>query len=344
MISSPLNYIFNLALSTGIFPARMKYSVVKPLLKKGDKSNISNYRPISLLTSFSRILEKIIYIRLYKHLITHNILVKEQYGFRENSSTQKAIFNLLKEIINALNNKRKAGGIFCYLHKAFDCVNHEILLAKLEFYGVTGNFLRLIRSCLEHRYQRVEIGIKSNHDKVYSEWERIKHGVPQGSVLGPLFFLVYINGLPKMANTTAIPVLGADDMSVIVTSTNNKDFYNNIMSSLEQLTNWFTMNLLSLNLYKTNFVLFKIKNSPNIDLSINYVNVNVISRTDIKFLGVTSDNFLNWKVHIDNLFSKLSTSTFTIRILKQTLSQDILLMTYFAYFHSNYELWNYILG
>jgi hypothetical protein len=233
-----------------------------------------------------------------------------------------------------LNNKRKVGGIFCDLHKAFDCVNHEILLAKLEFYGVTGNFLRLIRSYPEHRYQRVEICIKSNHVKVYSEWERIKHGVPQGSVLGPLLFLGYINDLPKTANTTAIPVLFADDMSVIVTSTNNKDFYNNIMSSLEQLNNWFTMNLLSLNLDKTNFVLFKTKNSTNIELSINYGNVNVISRTDITFLGLTLDNFLNWKVHIDNLFSKLSTSTFMIRILKQTLSQDILLMTYFAYFHS----------
>jgi hypothetical protein len=178
MISSPSTYIFNLALSTGIFPARMKYSVVKPLLKKGDKSNMSNYRPISLLTSFSKILEKIIYIRLYKHLITHNILAKEQYGFRENSSTQKAIFNLLKDITNAVNNKRKVGGIFCDLHKLFDCVNHEILLAKLEFCGVAGNFRRLIRSYPEHRYQRVEICIKSNRDKVYSEWERIKHGVP----------------------------------------------------------------------------------------------------------------------------------------------------------------------
>jgi hypothetical protein len=99
-------------------------------------------------------------------------MVTEQYGFRESSSTQKATFNLLKEIINALNNKRIVGGIFCDLHKAFDCVNHEILLAKLEFYGVTGNFLKLIKSYLEHIYQRVKICGKLNHATVYSEWER----------------------------------------------------------------------------------------------------------------------------------------------------------------------------
>jgi hypothetical protein len=246
--------------------------------------------------------------------------VKEQYGFRENASTEKATFNLLEEIINALNNKRIVGGIFCDLHKAFDYVNHEILLTKLVFYGVTGNFLRLITSYLEHRYQRVKICSKSNSDNVFSEWERIKHGVPQGSVLGPLLFLVHINDLPKTVNTISTPALFADDTSVIITSTNNKDFYNNIMSALEQLNNWFTMNLLSLNLDKTNFVHFKTKNSRNIDFLINYGNVHVTSRTDMKFLGLTLDNLLNWKVHIDNSFSKLSSSSYMIRILQQTLS------------------------
>jgi hypothetical protein len=261
-------------------------------------------------------------------------LVREQYGFRENSSTQKAAFNLLKEIINALNNKRIVGGIFCDLHKAFDCVNHEILLAKLEFYGVTGNFLKLIKSYFEHRYQRVKICGKLNHDTVYSEWKRIKYEVPQGSVLGPLLFLIYINDLPKAVNAIYTPVLFADNMSVIITSMNSRDFCDNIMSALEKVNNWFTTNLLSLNLDKTNFMHFKTKNSHNIDFLINYGTANITSRPDIKFLGLTLDNRLNWKAHIDNIFSKLSRSSYTIRILKQTLSQDILLMTYFAYFHS----------
>jgi hypothetical protein len=169
----------------------MKYSIVKPVFKKGDRSNSSNYRPISLLISFSKIFEKIIYTRLYKHLGTHNILAKEQYGFRDNSSTQTALFHLLKEIINALNNKNIVGGIFCDLHKAFDCVNRKILLDKLEFYGITGNFLKLIKSYLAGRYQRVKICSSLGHDTIYSEWERVRHGVLQGCSWTLAIFNIY---------------------------------------------------------------------------------------------------------------------------------------------------------
>jgi hypothetical protein len=204
--------------------------------------------------------------------------------------------------------------------------------------------LKLIKSYLEHRYQRVKICGKLNHGTVYSEWGRIKHGVPQGSVLGPLLFVIYINDLPKAVNAISTPVLFADDTSEIITSMNSKDFYDNIMSALEKLNNWFTTNLLSLNLDKTNFMHFKTKSSRNIDFLINYGNANITSRSDIKFLGLTLDNRLNCKAHIDNIFSKLSISSYIIRILKQTLSQDILLMTYFALFPFHYELWNYILG
>jgi hypothetical protein len=115
---------------------------------------------------------------------------------------------------------------------------------------------------------------------------------------------------------------------------NSKDFYANIMSALEKLNNWLTTNLLSLNLDKANFIHFKTKNSHNINFLINYGNANITPRPDIKFLGLTLDNRLNWKAHIDNIFPKLSRSSYTIRILKQTLLQDILLMTYFVYFHS----------
>jgi hypothetical protein len=147
-ITAPLNYICNRSVLSGLFPTCLKYSVVIPLLKKGDKKDIKNYRPISLLTSFSTIFEKVIYIRLSKHIKNNDILFIDIYGFRNNSSTEKAMFKLLNDILLALNSKAYVGGIFCDLEKAFDSVNHDLLMKKLQFYGIVGNAYNLIQSYL----------------------------------------------------------------------------------------------------------------------------------------------------------------------------------------------------
>jgi len=151
-IISPLTYICNAVLSTGVFPDRLKYAEVKPIFKKGSKQEISNYRPISLLTSFSKIIEKLICARLHAHIDMNNILVQEQYGFRIHSSPEQAAFTFINSILTAMNNNQMVGGIFCDLQKTFDCVNHKILLQKLEFYGVKGKFKTLIESYLTGRY------------------------------------------------------------------------------------------------------------------------------------------------------------------------------------------------
>ncbi|GFG35144.1 hypothetical protein Cfor_09631 [Coptotermes formosanus] len=198
-IISPLTCICNAILSTGVFPDRLKYAIVKPVFKKGNRQEISNYRPISSLTSFSKIIEKLIYARLLAHIHANSILAHEQYGFRTHSSTEKAAFSLVNSVLTAMNNNLIVGGIFCNLQKAFDCVNHKILLDKLEFYGIEGKLKTLIESYLTGRHQRVTLGSKTDSNNS-SNWEVIKCGVPQGSILGPLFFLCYINDLPKIIN------------------------------------------------------------------------------------------------------------------------------------------------
>jgi hypothetical protein len=133
-----------MSLRTGVFPTRLKYALVNPIHKKGDTQLMSNYRPISILTTFSKIVEKIIYSRIIKHVHQQHILTSHQFGFRKNYSTQQAIFSLINTILEALNNQKGAVGIFCDLHKAFDSVNHQILQKKLQFYGIKGKIGALI--------------------------------------------------------------------------------------------------------------------------------------------------------------------------------------------------------
>jgi hypothetical protein len=180
------------------------------------------------------------------------------------------------------------GGIFCDLLKAFDCVNHNFLLTKLEFYGVIGTTVKVIKYYLEGRYQKVILN--GNLPNSNPDWGEIWHSVPQGSILGPLLFLLYINDLPKIVNNNAEVVLYADDTSIIITSLNPTNFTNSVNKILQDINKWFTINLLSLNADKTQYMQFATKTSSLIDLHVKYKNKEIADTSNTKFLGLTLDN------------------------------------------------------
>jgi hypothetical protein len=213
----------------------------------------------------------------------NNILVHEQYGLRAHSSTEQAAFNLINRIPSAMNNNQIAGGIFCDLQKAFDHLNHKILLEKLEFYGVEGKFKTLIESHLPGGFQRVTLDNMTNYNNS-SKWEVLKCGVPQGSILGPLFFLICINDLPTIVNKENNMVLFADDTSIIMTDSNRQDFNITANQMFQDKNTWFNVNLLTLNFNKTQYLEFRTKNYHNVNTQIKYDQECITNATKIKFL------------------------------------------------------------
>ena len=171
--------------------------------------NPTHYRILSLSVSFLTVFEKSLYIRLTEHLNSYKLLVGNQFGFRKGVASEHSIFKLTHEILNALNNKTMAGGIFCDTEKAFDSVNHDILLSKLTYYGIRSTAKLLLQSYLQKRYRRVQIINSYLNSNTVSKWTKIRYGVLQGSILGPLLFLVYINDLTKAIQHNAISILFA---------------------------------------------------------------------------------------------------------------------------------------
>jgi hypothetical protein len=271
--------------------------------------------------------------RLLKHLFDYNIVSNEQYGFRPSLNTDNATYQLIHEILYALNNKLQMGGIFCDLEKAFDCVNHKILLSKLKTYGITDNHYKLYKSYLVNRDQRTLVYDQMGNATT-STWAKVIHGVPQGSILGPLLFVLCINDLPMFMRVKSTPVLFADDTSVLILHSNLSDFTNKIQSIFTNLNEWFKNNLLSLNFSKTQFVHFTTRNTNQMEIIIDHDNKTIPICSSTKFLGITVHRTLSWRHHIDLVTKKLSTLCFLIRNIKPYLSFCILKMIYHSLFHS----------
>ena len=324
IISKPLTRIINLSLSSGIFPKQLKFACIIPLFKSGDQDLYANYRPVSVLPFFSKFLEKVVYKRLYNFLIKYDILFDNQYGFRKNHSTALALLHLYDTLANAIDNKEYTMGVFIDLSEAFDTVNHEILSAKLQHYGIRGTPLKWFESYLSGREHFV------NFNGYCSSYKLVKCGVPQGSVLGPLLFLIYINDICKLSSAFDI-LLFADDTSIFFSHKVLDSLCLTVNNELVKLTDWFFANKLSINVKKSNYIIFRPRQKrQTFDIKVTLSNRDIIQVKETVFLGVTLDEHLTWIPHITNVARKVSKAVGVMYKASFCLSKRSLITLYYS--------------
>ena len=298
IICIPLSMIYNMCIAKGIHPSKLKLAHALPIFKKGSRLLVSNYRPISLLSNLNKIFEKIMHKRIYAFLEKYDILYNLQFGFRSKYSTTHALIHMTETIRLALDSGNVTCGVFVDFQKAFDTVNHEILLSKLEHYGFRGVINDWFRSYLTDRKQKVAI------NGFESECKTMNHGVPQGSVLGPILFLIYINDLHNCIKHS-ITYHFADDTNLLNISKNYKSLQRKVNYDLFQLHKWLTANKISLNDCKTELIYFR-KGGPAPNLKIKLHGKTLVPTKTVKYLGVYLDEFLSGEAHCQELVKKLN--------------------------------------
>ena len=248
-IKIPLAHIDNLSFDAGMFPVELKIAKIVPIFKSGDECTFTNYRPVSVLPVFSKIMERLMYDRLISYMLKHNILFEYQFGFQKGKSTHMALITLVDRITEALDNGDYVVGVFLDFSKAFDTVDHAILLDKMTIYGVRTIALKWFKDYLTGRSQYVTYnGFKSNNSE-------IKCGVPQGSILGPLLFLLYINDLASVSEA-CFSILFADDSNMFISGKDVEVMSEKLKSDMENIRQWLCCNKLSLNVSKTHYMVF----------------------------------------------------------------------------------------
>lgn len=296
-----LTHICNLSMTNGKYVDHFKMAKVIPLFKKGDKSDFSNYRPVSLLPSFSKILEKVLYSRFSNFFNQNDTLYSQQFGFRRKHSTAMATNIAVHKITQGFELNEYTMGIFLDISKAFDTIDHSILVDKLSHYGIRGIALEWVESYLQERKQIVQFNNSLSNNVC-----AIRHGVPQGSVLGPLFFLIYINDLPNCLES-AEPIMFADDTKLFLSDKNLNNLIIRANKDLDNINKWMICNKLSMNVDKTKYMLFHPQKAKSIPIEESLLlNDRVVERVrEHTFLGLIFDENLSWKSQIKNVLKKI---------------------------------------
>ena len=338
LFTKPLLHICNLSILHGVFPNELKVAKVIPLYKGGDSMLLVNYRPVSILPVLSKLFERLMYDRLFRFIEEMELLYYLQFGFRKFHSTSLALMFLVDKISKAVQQGDYVLGVFIDFRKAFDTVNHQILLSKLWCYGIRGNTYKWLESYLDKRSQYV------TYNSVDSSTQLIKCGVPQGSILGPLLFLLYINDIAFVSNII-LPILFADDTNAFLTGKNVNNLITTMNEELEKIMVWLYANKLSLNVKKTHCLVFRSVGmaKPTFDNSLQISGQCIKEDTKTKFLGVFLDNRLTWAHHIQYIKNKIAKGIGVICRVRRLLNVKTLCTLYhsFVYPYLNYaaEVW-----
>jgi hypothetical protein len=355
-ISGPLTHIIKMSLETGVFPDKLKISRTVPVFKAGDPKCCDNYRPIALLSAISKILEKIVSVQLVNHLQDNNIIYDHQYGFQRHKSTEHNIIHAINFISTAFNENKYALGVFFDLKKAFDVCSHEILLMKLEKMGIRGTALLWFRNYLRNRKQKVDINGTLS--------DGIEISILQGSILGPILFLCYINDLHTVTNL--LTLMFADDTFCLKSDASLHNLINDTNREINKMALWFRANKLAVNKSKTKYIIFHMRgktinnDTPQVIYNENDANENDDAQITIleryhnkheneecrayKLLGIYLDENLTLDKHVKHITNKLSRSLYSINRAKNILNQASMRALYFALIHSHLTYCPVILG
>ena len=341
VIAAPLTKIFNLSISTGIFPESFKKAKVTPCFKKGDKSDRSNYRPISVLSLLSKIIEKHVAEQLKSYLNMYDLLYERQSGFRSNHSCETALIAIIDDWISAIDKNEIVGTVLLDFSKAFDLVNHKILLEKLHHYQFDEGTLQWFTSYFDQRSQQVSISGKLSNPKFISS------GVPQGSVLGPLLFLIYINDLPLEIKKSILDKF-ADDTTMSKSGSCIQEITDDLNEDAKDSINWCGKNKMSVNIPKTKAMFITSahkqsiiqENPPEIRINSSAID---ISRQE-KLLGVTIDSTLNWAAQVDATLKKCNSLLYLLGRIKTYLDTPTRKLYFNAYILPHLDYCNTIWG
>ena len=324
-LTEQMTHIINTSIETSTFPKLLKEATVVPIPKAGDPREVNNYRPISLLPIPGKLIEKVIHMQIDQFLEDQGTLADTQYGFRKNRSTTHAISELTDDINNNLNNGKKTAAIFIDFKKAFDCVQHDILINKLRDIGFNESALSWTADYLQERKQRVKV------NGSLSDFETVKQGVPQGSILGPLLYIIYANDIQATVKKCKI-TLYADDTVIYSSSKSAKKALAKVQKDVDNLIEWCDRNAIFINPKKTKYMIFSNRRvhpeKYNNWAGIKIGGEDILLTTSYTYLGVTLDDQLKYDLHIKKTINQISAKVLQLKKIRQFITTKAALLIY----------------